>query len=76
MRYITLNPSGELAQSGRAPALQAGCQEFESPILHWKSVDFQYAVGSLVVRTGRQCTWSSGSIPDQRYTQHTHRSKL
>jgi len=25
---------GELAQSGRAPALQAGCQEFESPILH------------------------------------------
>ena len=29
-------------------------------------------VGSLVVRTGRQCTWSSGSIPDQRPT-HSHR---
>jgi hypothetical protein len=27
---------GELAQSGRAPALQAGSQEFESPILHSK----------------------------------------
>ena len=26
---------GELAQSGSAPALQAGSQEFESPILHF-----------------------------------------
>jgi hypothetical protein len=29
---------GELAQTGRAPALQAGCQEFESPILHFAQV--------------------------------------
>jgi hypothetical protein len=26
----------------------------------------KYSVGSLVGRTGRQCTWSSGSIPDLR----------
>ena len=35
---------GELAQLARAPALHAGGQEFESPILH------QYEIKSLVIQ--------------------------
>ena len=35
---------GELAQLARAPALHAGGQEFESPILH------HYEVKSLVIQ--------------------------
>ena len=39
---IGVNSKGELAQSGRAPALQAGCQRFESAILHSLFANSEY----------------------------------
>ncbi len=33
-RYKTENPDGAVAQLARASALQAECQEFDSPQLH------------------------------------------
>ena len=41
-------------------AFQAERHRFESGI--------PLSSGSLLVRTGRQCTWKLGSIPRQRYT--------
>ena len=40
VKTLVLNPFGELAQLVVALALQARCQEFESPILHGTLVPF------------------------------------
>jgi hypothetical protein len=42
--------TGGISSVGRAPALQAGCQEFESPILH----EFYILTMSLISQADRQ----------------------
>jgi hypothetical protein len=45
-----------ISSVGRAPALQAGCQEFESPILHWDLVPITLfnSIMSLLSQNDRQ----------------------
>ena len=39
-----------ISSVGRAPALQAGCQEFESPILHVRYIIMDYRVRYQIER--------------------------
>ena len=53
------NPLRGISSAGRAPALHAGGQEFESPILHHKR-DFQMKVSFIMqIAAFRLCTCSN-----------------
>jgi|SaaInlV_120m_DNA_3_1039746.scaffolds.fasta_scaffold00229_7 hypothetical protein len=48
-----------ISSVGRAPALQAGCQEFESPILHCRSdiMKLKVTKRQLVDKNGNRWEW-------------------
>ncbi len=50
---------GDVAQMARAPALQAGGQEFDSPYLHQKHIEKYIKEGKTSIRNVEVDQWST-----------------